>query len=459
MFNKKASILLAVLFFTFITQVSNGQYIHNIDVEGNKKTKSYIILRELPYKIGDSISVDSLSLLNEIAKEQLINTSLFEDVIITSLKENSDSNSISIHIKVKERWYFFPRPYFKWVDRNFSQWWNEQHRSLDRVNYGINLSQGNVTGNNDKLVLGVIGGYTRQTILRYQFPYIDKKLHYGLGMGWLNYSQKEINYTTQNDKQIFFKTIDVIRKGYRANFNVLYRPNLYERHTIQVGFGKDDISDSAFLAQPAFLPNHKKSLSYIDLTVSFSTINFDYNAYPTKGNSTEFVAFHRLSANSNLTSFQFRKLYAHPFSKSNFVFVESNSTIKLLPNYNYTDSRLVGYGNLQFNGLEYYVIDGNAATIFKTTFSHSLGSITVPNPITKKFLPTVKYDFWLKAFVNLGYVYSDRPVNTNKLANTLIRTAGVGLDVISIYDFVLKIDYSVNQLGDKGLYLHGGINF
>ena len=34
-----------------------------------------------------------------------------------------------------------------------------------------------------------------------------------------------------------------------------------------------------------------------------------------------------------------------------------------------------------------------------------------------------------------------------------------GVDIISIYDFVFKIDYSVNQLGDKGLYLHGGINF
>jgi hypothetical protein len=56
-------------------------------------------------------------------------------------------------------------------------------------------------------------------------------------------------------------------------------------------------------------------------------------------------------------------------------------------------------------------------------------------------------------------VYSDRPINSNKLSNTLIRTAGIGLDVISIYDFVLKIDYSVNQLGDKGVYLHGGINF
>ncbi|MEY4051830.1 MAG: hypothetical protein RIR64_815, partial [Bacteroidota bacterium] len=28
-----------------------------------------------------------------------------------------------------------------------------------------------------------------------------------------------------------------------------------------------------------------------------------------------------------------------------------------------------------------------------------------------------------------------------------------------VYDLVIKIDYSVNQLGDKGVYLHGGINF
>jgi hypothetical protein len=130
-----------------------------------------------------------------------------------------------------------------------------------------------------------------------------------------------------------------------------------------------------------------------------------------------------------------------------------------MPNYNYLDSRLVGYGNMQFNGLEYYIIDGNAATIFKSSFQHAIGSITLKNPVTKKFLPEVKYQFWLRAFTNLGYVYNDHVLSTNKLSNTLIRTAGIGLDVISIYDFVLKIDYSVNQLGDKGLYLHGGINF
>ena len=460
MFNCKKYFLFFLIFIS-LSEWAQAQFtIKSIDIEGNTKTKSYILLRELPYHVGDIISKDSLEVLNTLAEQQLYNTSLFLSTKVTSqFLQGNESGQVQIQIVVKERWYTIPKPYFKWVDRNFSQWWNEQHHSLEHVNYGVSLYQSNLTGNNDKLVIGVIGGYTKQNILRYQLPFFDKKLKYGFGLGWQNYAQKEINYTTQNDKQIFFKTLDVIRSGYRANLNLSYRPNLFERHSLQIGWGNDQLSDSGFLKQPLFLPNYKKAFSYIDLSVAFTKIQFDYNAYPTKGNSTEFIAFQRFSKASNFTSIQFRKIKAHPFSPKNFILFESNSMLKFLPNYNYLDTRLVGYENLQFNGLEYYIIDGNAATIFKTSLQHSIGSITIKNPITQKFLPEAKFQFWVRAFSNLGYVYSDHVLNTNKLSNTLIRTAGIGLDVISIYDFVLKIDYSVNQLGDKGLYLHGGINF
>ena len=444
-----------------LNEAAQAQYIiKSIDIQGNTKTKSYILLRELPFHIGDILSKDSLEVLNTLAEQQLYNTSLFLSTKVTPLfLQGNESGHVHIQIVVKERWYTLPKPYFKWIDRNFSQWWNEQHHSLDHVNYGVSLFQSNLTGNNDKLVVGVIGGYTKQNILRYQLPFFDKKLKYGFGLGWQDYTQKEMNYTTQNDKQVFFKTLEVIRSGYRANASVTYRPNLFERHALQIGWGNEQLSDSGFMKQPLFLPNHKKALSYMDLSVAFTKVQFDYNAYPTKGNSTELIAYQRFSTASNFTSIQFRKIKAHSFSPQNFILLESNSMLKLLPNYNYLDARLVGYGNMQFNGLEYYIIDGNAATIFKTSFQHSIGHITIKNPITQKFLPEAKFQFWVRAFSNLGYVYSDHVLNTNKLSNTLIRTAGIGLDVISIYDFVLKIDYSVNQLGDKGLYLHGGINF
>ena len=47
------------------------------------------------------------------------------------------------------------------------------------------------------------------------------------------------------------------------------------------------------------------------------------------------------------------------------------------------------------------------------------------------------------------------PVFTNSILNNkLLYTYGAGFDVLSYYDFVAKIEYSFNQLGEKGLFLH-----
>ena len=116
------------------------------------------------------ISKDSLSILDTVSEQQLYNTSLFVQVTVHS--EAIDSNQVVIKINVSERWYLFPIPYFRWVDRNFSQWWNDQNRSLDRVNYGFNLRQANVSGNNDKLTAAFITGYTQQSIFRLSLIHI-----------------------------------------------------------------------------------------------------------------------------------------------------------------------------------------------------------------------------------------------------------------------------------------------
>jgi hypothetical protein len=290
-------------------------------------------------------------------------------------------------------------------------------------------------------------------------PFIDKQLKYGMGLGWTQFNQKELNYATIGNKQVFLRTEDVIRKGYRGNANLTYRPNLFERHALQVGFGNESISDSAFAIAPNYLPNHKKSYSYIDLNWAYSKIRFDYNAYPTKGASTEIALSQRFSKESNLSAIQFRQIVAHPIAPGRFIFAESLTIARTMQQSNYSDRKLMGYGLMQMNGLDYYVVDGNAATLFKAAIHQRIGSYTLVNPLTKKFLPSVKYTFWVKAFTQLGYVYSPEKNKANPLANSLLRTAGIGIDLISIYDFVLNIEYSINQLGDKGLYLRGGINF
>ena len=128
--NLRASILSFVflIIFSFITKAQ--VHINSINIEGNQKTKKYIILRELPYHVGDNVNKDSLIFFNSLSQQQLYNTSLF---LVANIRAEyplpMDSSIVNIHIQVQERWYFIPKPVFKWVDRNFSQWWNEQNHS------------------------------------------------------------------------------------------------------------------------------------------------------------------------------------------------------------------------------------------------------------------------------------------------------------------------------------------
>jgi hypothetical protein len=56
-------------------------------------------------------------------------------------------------------------------------------------------------------------------------------------------------------------------------------------------------------------------------------------------------------------------------------------------------------------------------------------------------------------FSDFGYAHN--PVNPeNSLTNRMLYTAGGGIDIVSFYDFVLRVDYSFNQLGQNGLFLH-----
>jgi hypothetical protein len=40
------------------------------------------------------------------------------------------------------------------------------------------------------------------------------------------------------------------------------------------------------------------------------------------------------------------------------------------------------------------------------------------------------------------------------LGNRFLYTSGFGIDILTLYDFNLRVEYSFNQLGEKGLFLH-----
>lgn len=431
--------------------------IGNITIKGNKRTKPYIILREMVLHQGDTISLKDLNKKLEQSRNQVFNTALFVEVMVFAAE--NVGNQIAINVDVKERWYFFPLPYFRLVDRNFNQWLVDQKASLDRVNYGIKFTQNNLTGQNDALNIWLITGYSQQINLRYTLPFFDKKRKSGFSVGFGHSTQKELNYITSFNKQLFFKNTDFVRRVTRADASYTYRPDQYWRHSLQALYVVEAISDTVVKVNPNYYPENRNEVKYLSLNYSISYVKTDYNAYPTKGIlAGAYISKRGFDAVTGLWQVGARALYAFPLSKTAFVHLSGAATVKFTNDKTfYFNQRLFGYGDFQMQGLEYYVVDGTAGLLGKATIHQQILKYIFKNPFKSKSHDLIPFRFFLKAFGNVGYAYNKFPGNS-LLNNQPIYTAGIGLDIVSIYDFVFKIEFSFNQLGVQGLYLRSGLD-
>ena len=231
----KLSIADSIKHYSQQTNSANLFTIREIAISGNNKTKESVILRELPFQSGEIYNLSDLVKEFEIARKQLLNTALFHEVVVALKK--FEGNNIDILVAVKERWYLFPVPYIKFVDRNINQWIVEQNAKLDRINYGLKILYNNVSGRNDKLNLYLINGYTKQISLSYDRPYIDKKMKWGINTGFAIGKNREVNYNTIYDKQVFFKdTNNFVRTFFRAFGEATYRPAIKTRHRFGISY-------------------------------------------------------------------------------------------------------------------------------------------------------------------------------------------------------------------------------
>lgn len=133
--------------------------VRNIIITGNKKTKEYIILREMELKPGDSIIIAKLEKVLEKDRQHIYNTTLFVEVIVEPVIINA--YDVDINVTVKERWYIFPLPEVKFVDGNFNKWLAHYKGDLRRVNYGVKFLHNNLTGRKDQLSIRWLHGYTK----------------------------------------------------------------------------------------------------------------------------------------------------------------------------------------------------------------------------------------------------------------------------------------------------------
>lgn len=435
--------------------VPQPEYIvRNITIVGNKRTRESIILREVPFKSGEKYTLEDLVKKFEDGRRQLMNTSLFVEVVVAM--DKSEGYNIDVIITINERWYIFPVPYFKPVDRNLNEWLFEKNASLSRVNYGLKVLHNNATGRNDKFRLWFVGGYTKQFSFSYDRIYIDKALKWGLATSFAIGNNREMNYNTIDDKQVFLKDENrFVRKFMNANFDLTYRRAIKTRHRIGIAYNVEEVVDTIVKLNPQYFKSGRNRVSFPEIYYRMSYYDLDYIPYPTKGYAAEISAGKK--GINNIVNMWYLSLKGsgswHTGKKSFFNLI-AYATIKAPFKQPYFNQRFLGYGDAFMQGYEYYVVDGVAGGFVKTTMTTELFGFSIKTPGKNRQLPKrLPFKFYGKIFGNAGYVHNPLP-GLNSLSNKMLYSGGFGIDIFTSYDFTLKLEWTFNQLGQNGLFLH-----
>lgn len=444
-------------------------HVNKITVTGNRKTKTYIIEREIQFKPGDSIITSKLSETLEQARQLVYNTTLFNEVTVTVIPQTAFD--IDVLVDVKERWYVFPVPQFKWADRNFNEWVKTYRADFDRVNYGLKFIHYNLTGRKDQLRIFLLNGYSRNISFSYSAPYSNPKLTEGFSVGAGYIQSRQVPYKTSYDNRRLFYP-DSIAKTFNSSFitstlsaqaGYSIRRGYYNKHNFSVIYSNTKVADTILKPSlnPGFFNSNKPRQAIIDFVYSYQHVNVDNSIYTLKG-KTAFIGVAKrglgLSGNLNMLMLEagYNKYVA--FGKNWYGNYNLYSKVKLPFRQAYINQSGLGYGNNYLRGLDEYVVDGVVAGLLRTTLRKKVYSFNIPFPFRSRSHSSIPFTFYGKTFADAGFVYNKKEFDTN-LNNRLLRTAGFGIDVLTLYDVNLRLEYSFNQLGQNGLFLQTQMGF
>jgi hypothetical protein len=159
-----------------------------------------------------------------------------------------------------------------------------------------------------------------------------------------------------------------------------------------------------------------------------------------------------INSDMNLSQFTGRFTNGWVLGHKFYLGLQGYGVIKLPLEQPYFNQRLFGYGDIYLRGLEKYVIDGVAGAMLRSTVRKKLGSFNIGGGK----LPTLEripFAIYAKLFGDMGYAYN-KTFTQNSLVNKMLYTTGVGIDVVSAYDFIFRCEYSYNQLGQSGFFFH-----
>lgn len=434
--------------------------VSDIQIIGNKKTKSDIVFREIALEIGDKLTEQQLNEQLDATKNNLLNSSLFNFVTIDKTFNNGN---VIVVIVLEERWYLWPYPIFEYADRNVNIWFKE--KDYNRLNYGIHVIKYNFRGRREIVNVKLRLGFREQYQLYYENPYLDKEKKFGFYFGIAHFRQKEIPYILNENIVNYLSDDEYLQNELYSDIGVYYRNHFYLKHHFSFSYRQSNVDDTIIALNPYFHASGEKKMRFLKIGYELDYDTRDSKVYPLNGLRFYFsISQTGLGIVNDIDKAVMQLNWGAQINKNLTTKFYSASTLKLKATFLNTPPYLfksgLGYDDF-LRGFEFYVIQGEKYFLL----SNDLKFNFLPEKIFKfEFLPAEKFNKtflsgFINAFFDVGYVSSSTTYLNDYMSNMLLYSGGIGVDFVTYYDKILRINYAINTFNEKNIYLHFKIPF
>lgn len=452
--------LLTFLICCYAQSKMDSLIIKKVWIEGNRKTKSQIIFRELSFQENDIYARAAFDSLFEWNRNRIYNTNLFNSVEMSFINEKD--GEIEVKITVDERWYLYPTPIFKLIDRNFNDWWVNRNRDLSRVNYGIRLSQFNFRGRGEILRVVLQSGFTTALGLQYSIPYIDKKQNQGLHFNLSYFEAKNVAYTTSEGIQRFTSDIESdLKQVYFNSIRHSYRTSFYTFHTTSLGHYHIKIADTLTLLNPNYLGDSRTLQRHFFIGYSFRYDKRNNVNYPTRGGRILANIFkHGLGIYQDGVDYWRTRLKMSKYwdLDNKFYAASDVSIFSTFPaNRDYFNYYKIGLLLEALRGYDLNIIEGSSYIIqrneVKYQFFGRKYDISRVMPIRQ--FQTFPMNIYWKVFFDQGYAKGYPNYNGSEpLSDSYLYSFGTGLDFVVVNDITLRLELARNAQNQNYFFIN-----
>ncbi|HRZ41813.1 MAG TPA: BamA/TamA family outer membrane protein, partial [Bacteroidales bacterium] len=344
------------------------------------------------------------------------------------------------------------------ADRNFNTWLEK--RDFGQLSYGINLIRENFRGRNERVNLIWQGGFDRRYELSWQSPAFSPRSIMGWGFGAGMQQNRRLAVTEEDNRLQFLREDHILLQHAYGYLQLNVRPALRHFQTFRLSVGHYAIDSLLTCENPFFTPLSALSFTRLDFGWTVKIDHRNHRSYPLQGYYLD-AQFRQQALYSSLRGdktssslelnarkyFRLTPRWHYAAGISGFATTEEHSPFLFRQG--------LGYGRSFVRGYEYYTIHGSRWVLLKETLKFTL---LPERALHLPFMPHQKFRngamaVYLNLFADAGYVSAPAAM-TSPLSNRWLTSGGLGLDLVTYYDKVLRFEWTVNHRGENGLFVH-----